>query len=160
MAPEKPGWDWYSPVLAFAAGSFLTFIASAYISAHKEPEYIVKMENPALEASAESRRKSEKTLRELILNNAQIFLMQGNADDARKNIDHYLTMNPAQEERLKALKLLDKVATYHRENNRPEQCAAIYRLVSEIAPDKVKEVMDPQNVGLAKSLEALAQDSH
>jgi hypothetical protein len=152
--------QWYNIFFGLAAGALLGAIGTAYISAQRDIAPIIKIENPAIEAVAESKRKSEKILRDIILNNAEQFLVQGNADYARKNIDQYLRTNPTQEERLNALKVLDKIATHYRENNRPEQCAAIYRLVSEMEPVKVKAIMDPENAGLAKSLESLAQDSH
>ncbi|MCX6708830.1 MAG: hypothetical protein NTW67_04270 [Candidatus Woesearchaeota archaeon] len=159
MAEPSNG-QWYDLFFGLAAGALIGAIGMAYISAQRDPAPIVKIENPSIETILEPMKRSEKKSRDVILNNAEQFLMQGNADYARKNIDQYLSMNPSQEERLKALKVLDKIATHYRENNRPEQCAEIYRLVSEMEPVKVKTIMNPENVGLAKSLESLAQDNH
>lgn len=148
---EQSRWGLYELFFGFVAGSFAGFLASAYISAQRAETQIIRQENPSITSVIDAGKKIERRTRDYFLDDAEKFLMYGYPADAQKNIERFLTLNPTDEERLKALKFLDRIATQYRESNRPEQCAKIYEKVSELAPGKADAILDQKNVEFAKS---------
>ena len=150
MTAEYNRGRWFELIFGLATGAFFGALGTVYLVSEKDLR-VAKQENTSIETKILTTKNNNAKTRELLIDNAETYIISGNPDYAGKNIDHFLSLNPTDEERLKALRVLNRIATYYREHNRPDRCAEIYQKVSYMAPDRVKEIMDPENVVIPKT---------
>ena len=150
MGQEYSKGRWFELIFGLTTGAFFGALGTVYLISEKDSR-VAKKDNYSIETALQTTRKNDAKTRTYLIDNAEKFLMYGNPDYARKNIDHFLSLNPTDEERLQAFRLLDRIATNYRENNKQEQCAKIYEKVSELAPGKADEILDKKNIDFAKA---------